>query len=125
MKKLLRTMVVAPLYLFTYGAVLVWSFTNPFWGFLALAALDLVGIGVVVIIGYRVNSVHGWATRRETWSVGVRVVFGLLALTILHLTAAYLPSGEAQTTVGYLVPLLPVLFGIVYLLMEHRPDPES
>lgn len=55
MKKLLRTMVVAPMYLFIYVIAFSWAFTNPFWGFLALAGLDLLGGGYIFFGSCLVN----------------------------------------------------------------------
>lgn len=125
MKKLLRTMVVAPLYLFIYGIVFSWTFTNPFWGFLALAGLDLLGVGVVLLIVYRVTNVHGWHARSEVTPISSKVATGLVLVAIMHTVAAFMPSGETQAMAGYFLPFLPVALGIIYLLMKGRPEPQE
>ena len=121
MKKLLRTMVVAPMYLFIYGIAFSWAFTNSFWGFLALAGLDLLGVGVVLLMVYRVTNVHGWHARSEVTSISRKGIAALVFMAIMHVIAAFMPSGEVQAVVGYFLPFVPIALGIIYALMEGLP----
>lgn len=121
MEKFDRIRVLAPLNLVLYIGALWLAWFMPGWGNLALAVMDLVTIGVVLLAARRFIERYQLSSWEQLGPKLVGPTLALLGLAIVHLVGAFLHDDTVQHCLAYLPVTVVVIIGGSYVLDKAKP----